>query len=126
MRSDVLGFYVQIRCRACDERFERFQPMLAGLCFADHVCPACGHGEAVRPEDVLARLAEAVPETAALGAQALSEAASRVAEGWHASPALAALLVHRGVPLGPPTERELLPLFVRGLQRAHAARGRDA
>lgn len=122
MRSDVLGLFVEICCRQCGERFERFQPMLAGLCFGEHACSTCGTVEPVRPEDILARLAEVVPETNEFGGPALARAASQIAEGWHATPPLERLLVYRGVRLGPPTERELMPLFVRGLQRAHADR----
>jgi hypothetical protein len=117
VRNDVRGFFVTLRCRGCGESFERYLRTLAGLALGEYACPACRQVQRMEPEAFLDAVRRAFAEVDAETACALADAAAGIAERWHRAPELAELLSHRGVALGPPTERELHALFLRGLQR---------
>ena len=112
--------WVAIAC-ACGARYERYQPTLAGVGVGQHACPACGSSLWVDPEEFVAALANVLPENDPALATELTERASRIAETWYRDPGLASALVHRGVELGPPTERALLSTLSLGILRARVA-----
>ena len=117
IRPDVRGIWVTLRCMRCERVFERPQTTLGGVPVGRHACPACGVAGAIRPEQFLAALERLLPPLPDREVTRLTEAATVLTESWHRTPDLADLLSHRGIDLGPPTERALAPLVGLGLWR---------
>ena len=114
----MAGTYVFLRCGSCEHAFESYQPTIAGLAVGEHICPTCSVSCVVSPEEFETALARYLPSQSLEEMADLTEEATRIAETWHRPETLARLLTYRGIPLGPPTERELLASITLGLVAA--------
>lgn len=117
------GCTLTLRCSACAHVFEVEQDGIGGVAFGHHACPGCAAEHAVWPDDFAVAVVRAFGRD--LGETSReAEVATALTESWHRAPVFRALLQHRGIDLGPPTERELLGCISEGLRTARTARER--
>ena len=103
------------RCHRCQTHFERLRATIAGLPLGSYECPHCGAEQVLSPEIFMVAAQKLLSRWEIRELLEVADDATRIAESWYASPEMAQLLCHRDTPLGPPTERELLPFIIDGL-----------
>ena len=81
-------------------------------------CPGCGIEFEITPEEFLEVLDRFRPEKDWEDWMRCARDSTLIAENWHRCGKLRTTLQHRGTALGPPTERELLPMIVHALLKS--------
>ncbi len=117
VRGDIRGTHISYRCRSCQHVFESYRETLAGVSCGSYPCPSCGERAELSPRVFVEFASQCFPYSDLGNLVDLTNEASRIAREWYRHPKIAAVLRHRGVDLGEPTERELLSFVSDGLLR---------
>ena len=115
VRPDATGIFLTLRCAACGNERESYQPTIAGFACGQHACGECAAIYEVEQEDLEDALDAYCPRGSLEDMAALTAAATRGTETWQAGPEIAAALADDGVCRGPVIEGGRLAFLRAGV-----------